>query len=155
MSVRAALAQDLGAMVGLIQSARMQLKTWLPEFWNPSANAEEMTRLWFGHLLSQPETLALVHETGAVDGFLIATKQMVPPVYDPGGPVFTIDDFHVANDAWETTGAALLDNALAELKARGVAQVIVITAQRLDGKRRLLASRGLATAAEWWTKPLA
>jgi hypothetical protein len=156
MPVRGATADDVAAMVALVETARERLADWQPVFWRRAPGAAEMSAMFFGYLAGAPEHLTLVHETGgAVTGFLIASETKPPPVYAPGGPTWTIDDFCVASEAlWETAGRDLLEVARTDLKARGAVQVVVICPAALAAKGDLLAGAGLMIATQWWTAAL-
>ncbi|BCW88301.1 hypothetical protein sos41_14400 [Alphaproteobacteria bacterium SO-S41] len=156
MAVRAATADDVAAMVTLVEASRERLQEWQPVFWRRAPGAAEMSRMFFGFLVGAAEHLTLVHENdGAVDGFLIASETKAPPVVAPGGPTWTIDDFCVASDAqWETAGRELLDAAREDLKQRGAVQVVVVCPAALQAKQYLLEDAGLAMASQWWTAPL-
>ncbi|HLO04418.1 MAG TPA: hypothetical protein VK191_15010 [Symbiobacteriaceae bacterium] len=94
----------------------------------------------------------MVHETeGRVDGFVIARIVPSPPVYAPGGPTCSIDDFVAP---WPAPGNDLLEAAIAWAKEQGAAQVVVVTAEKDEAKRAMLAESDLSIASEWWTKPI-
>ena len=110
-----------------------------------------MSEKFLGYLIAQETTLFLIaEENRAVTGFLTAKPQPAPPVFEPGATAF-VDDFCVADEAaWATTGAALLREARTRLKARGFAQVIVVTAHRDDGKMAMVKQEELSLASAWW-----
>jgi hypothetical protein len=63
----------------------------------------------------------------------------------------SIDDFVAP---WPQVGQALLAHAIQWAKGEGAAQVVVMTAQRDEAKRSMLANAGLSIASDWWTRPI-
>lgn len=152
MTVRTALEGDLLAMVALSERFRARLADYSPVFWRKAPDAAAKQTLWFRFLLTQSDTFAFAHAApdGAIDGFLIARMTAAPPVFAPGAPICLIDDFCVEPAAaWPTTGAALLDAAVAEGARRGAPVTSVITAHLDAPKRAFLAARGFAPTSEW------
>ena len=100
--------------------------------------------------------VALVHRAvEGLAGFLIATMQAAPPVYDPGGLTGVIDDFCMAEERyWPKAGSALLNEAMRRARERGAVQVVVVCPHRDQAKLTLLAAEGLSVASEWHTRPL-
>ena len=97
----------------------------------------------------------MAEEHGVVVGFVMALIHHAPPVYDPGGPVCSIDDYTVATpELWPTVGAALLDAATVHAQERGAVLVIVVCGHRDEPKRTLLHEYGATLASEWYVKPL-
>jgi hypothetical protein len=149
MTIRTGGKIDLPACVGILEETRARYEQYEPQFWKRAPNAARMSEAFLGMLTAQESTLFLVSEAdGAITGFLTAKPQPVPPVFAPGATAF-IDDFCVA-DNWLTTGATLLREARAQLKARGFEQVIVVTAYRDDGKMAMLKQENLSLASAWW-----
>ena len=157
MAVRAATADDVAAMVALVEASRERLQEWQPVFWRRAPGAAEMSRMFFGFLVASADYLTLIDDdAGEVTGFLIASETKAPPVVAPGGPTWTIDDFCVASDGlWETTGRELLNTARLQLTERGAAQIVVVCPAALTAKQYMLADAGLAEATQWWVAPLA
>ena len=91
---------------------------------------------------------------GVVEGFIIGSLVPAPPVYDPGGLTCSVDDFVVAEKAWRSVGEKLLGAVAAEARARGAAQMVVVSAQLDTKKRDMLSSLAYTVASEWWVKPL-
>lgn len=153
-AIRWAQADDVPAMVALSERYRRQLATYEPVFWRPASDAVEAQTRYFLSVLPRPEVLALVYR--AVDGlagFVIATLQPAPPVYDPGGLTCLIDDFCVEEERyWPKAGAALLQEAMRCAKERGAVQVVVICPHRDQAKLTLLSAEGLSVASEWHTR---
>lgn len=154
---RAATNEDIPSLVELSDQRRQQYAQYQPVFWRPAADAREQHEPFLPSLLTRDNVIALVHERadGAVDGFVIATLVPAPPVYDPGGQTCGIDDFCLAEPAdWAITGKRLLADAMAEAKARGASQVVVVCGHLDQPKRAILAAAGLAIASEWYVRPL-
>jgi GNAT superfamily N-acetyltransferase len=153
--IRAAGQADVPAMTALADLRREQYAEYQPLFWRPAAAAPERHRAYLDRLVASDEVITLVsEEAGQVTGFLVATLDPAPPVYDPGGLSCDIDDFVVTPaTAWATTGARLLRAALAEAGQRGAVQAVVVTAHLDEPKRQALRACGLEIASEWWVTP--
>jgi hypothetical protein len=84
---------------------------------------------------------------------VIARLEPAPPVYDPGGPACTIDDFGADN---VTTARELLVGVRRWATKRGATQLVMIAAHGDATTRALLKDEGLTLASEWWvqTPPL-
>lgn len=141
-------------MAMLAEARRVRYETFEPLFWKKAQDSLEMGRLFFTHLLSQPDTLAILAETeGRIVGFLIATAARVPPVVAPGATAM-IDDFCVAEPAfWGEVGPALLDGARAVLRENGFVQIVVVCGFKDDEKMAFLKTQNLSLASTWWTAP--
>jgi GNAT superfamily N-acetyltransferase len=153
--IRAAAEADVPAMAVLAGIRREQYAQYQPLFWRPAAAAPDRHRAYLGRLVASDQVITLVsEEAGQLTGFLIATLDPAPPVYDPGGLSCDIDDFAVTPAAkWPTTGARLLRAALAEAGRRGAVQAVVVTAHLDEPKRQALRACGLEVASEWWVTP--
>jgi GNAT superfamily N-acetyltransferase len=156
MTVRPAAVADLVAMTDLAEARRRRYADDQPVFWRPSADAREQHRRYLAALISDASTLALVAvRRGAVAGFAIGRLTSAPPVYDPGGPTCTVDDFTVEDPGeWASVGIALLSAVRAEARRRGAVQIVVVCGHLDHAKRSLLAEGGLTIASEWWVTPL-
>ncbi len=156
-AIRAAQADDVPAMVAQSEQYREQLQTYQPVFWRKAEGSAEAQARYFLGLLQRSDVIALVHRAvnDGLAGFLIATLQAAPPVYDPGGLTCTIDDFCVAQAIhWPKAGTALLHAAMRLARERGAVQVVVVCPHRDQAKLTLLAGEGLSVASEWHTRPL-
>lgn len=153
--IRAAVSADVPAMTTLAAIRREQYARYQPLFWRPAAGAHDKHRPHLASLVASSEAITLVSEdAGQLTGFLIATLNPAPPVYDPGGPTCLIDDFMVDPAAkWPTTGAALLRAGLAEASRHGAVQAVVVTGHLDQLKRQALRACGLEIASEWWVTP--
>ena len=142
-------------MAALAGIRREQYARYQPLFWRPAAAAAGRHGGYLGRLVASDEVITLVgEEAGQLTGFVVATLNPAPPVYDPGGLTCDIDDFAVSAAAnWPTTGARLLRAALAEAARRGAVQAVVVTAQLDEPKRQALRACGLEVASEWWVTP--
>ena len=142
-------------MTDLAGIRREQYAQYQPLFWRPAAAAADKHRAHLERLVASDQVITLVsEEAGQLTGFLIATLNPAPPVYDPGGLSCVIDDFAVTPAArWPTTGVQLLRAALAEAGQRGAVQAVVVTAHLDEPKRQALRACGLEVASEWWVTP--
>ena len=156
MDVRKAAASDIEAIVDLAERNRKKIQKFQPTFWRKHAESAAMTRLFFTRLLSEPGTFFLVAAEGVQFlGFLIARKFPAPPVFDPGGDTYLIDDFCVIEPHyWLTIGEALLSHASTLIHEHGAAQILVTCADRDLAKTEVLRRSELTIASSWWTKPL-
>jgi GNAT superfamily N-acetyltransferase len=156
MEIRKSKASDLDAIVVLVERNRRQYQKYQPTFWRKAANSAEITRGFFTKLLSEPETFFLVALEGSqMLGFLIARKFPAPPVFDPGGATYLVDDFCVLEPHhWLTIGEALLSHASTLIHEAGAAQILVVGADRDLAKAEMLRRSDLTIASNWWTKPL-
>jgi ribosomal protein S18 acetylase RimI-like enzyme len=156
MDIRRATASDLDAVVAIVESQRRQYQKFQPIFWRRAADAATRTRSFFIRLLDEPQTWFLVAaEGGQILGFLIARKFPAPPVYEPGGDTYLIDDFAVLEARhWLTIGEALLSHVSTLLHEHGAAQIVAACAERDLAKAEVLRRSDLTIATNWWTKPL-
>jgi len=154
-TIRDAVASDIDAIGAMVEQRRRQYETYQPTFWRRAADSEPQARTFLGSLIGTPERIFIVAEEADIAGFLLAAPIPVPPVYDPGGSAFLIDDFCVADPAfWVPVGTALLDRGRAMAKARGAAHVIVVCGDADAMKAAMLRSAGLTIASNWWVSPI-
>ena len=156
MSVfRKAESSDVERMVELSEQKRLQYQAYQPVFWRKAADSAEKQRAFLGRLLERDNVIGMVYERdGVVEGFIIGSLVPAPPVYDPGGSTCSVDDFVVAEEAWGGIGGALLEAVAAEARARGAAQMVVVSAHLDARKREMLVNSTYAIASEWWVRPL-
>jgi hypothetical protein len=154
--VRPAAEADIPAMVAILETKRLEYQSYEPVFWNKAANSAEIQAGFFGFLLTKENTHPFVADRhGEVLGFLIASLTPAPPIVEPGGPTYTIDDFHVARpELWDTVGELLLNAAMARGREQGWRQIIVVCPHRERPKAAFLAGKDLSLTTEWWTKTL-
>jgi GNAT superfamily N-acetyltransferase len=155
--IRTAVPADVSAIAALASIRRDQYARYQLLFWRPAAAAPDKHRTYLGRLVASAEIITLVsEEAGQLTGFLIATLDPAPPVYDPGGLTCQIDDFVVTPATkWPTTGVRLLRAVLAQAGQRGAVQAVVVTAHLDQPKRQALRACGLEIASEWWVTPQA
>ena len=156
MDIRRATASDLDAVIAIIESQRKQYQKFQPAFWRRADNAASLTRTFFSGLLAAPETYFVVATEGRqLLGFLIARKLAAPPLFDPGGDTWLIDDFAVSEPRhWLSIGEALLSHVSTLLHEHGAAQIVAACADRDLAKTEMLRRSDLTIASSWWTKPL-
>jgi GNAT superfamily N-acetyltransferase len=143
-------------MIELAAQKRAEYAQAQTVFWRVAADAAERQTAFFESLLARDGVVALVHESsGVIDGFVIAFLHDAPPVYDPGGPTCTIDDFTVATpDLWPSVGRDLLLAATEAVKELGAVQVIVVCGHHDEPKRAMLQAAGWPVASEWRVRAL-
>ena len=156
MDVRKAETTDIAPAVELVERSRRQFQKFQPTFWRKAAKSAAATGTFFAELLVAPDTFFLVSvEAGQQQGFLIARKFTNPPVFDPGGDTWLIDDFCVAEPhLWLSVGEALLSHASTLIHEHGGVQIVVVSADRDLAKTEMLRRSDLTIASNWWTKPL-
>ena len=156
MDVRKAEPADITAVVELVERSRRQFQKFQPTFWRKAAKSAAVTETFLTKLLGESDTLFLVAVEGnQQQGFLIARKFPNPPVFDPGGDTWLIDDFCVAEPHfWLSIGEALLSHATTLIHEHGGVQVVVVSADRDLAKTEMLRRSDLSIASNWWTKPL-
>jgi GNAT superfamily N-acetyltransferase len=156
LDVRRAESTDITAAVELVERSRRQFQKYQPTLWRKAANSAAATEPFFTRLLGEPDTLFLVAVEGSrLEGFLIARKFPAPPVFDPGGDTWLIDDFSVAEPhLWLSVGEALLSHATTLIHEHGGVQIVVVSADRDLAKTEMLRRSDLSIASNWWTKPL-
>lgn len=156
MDVRKAGTGDIAAAIELAEKSRRQFQKYQPTFWHKAARSAAATERFFSGLLTAPDTLFLVAVEGSQQqGFLVARKFEPPPVFDPGGDSWLIDDFCVAEPhLWLTIGEALLSHATTLIHEHGGVQIVVVSADRDLAKTEMLRRSDLTIASNWWTKPL-
>lgn len=156
MDVRKAEAIDIKAAVELAERNRRQFHKYQPTLWRKAPNSAAATEAFFVTLLTEPGTYFLVAVEGTrLQGFLIARKVPTPPVFDPGGDTYLIDDFCVLEPRlWLTLGEALLSHVSTLIHEHGGAQIVVISVDRDLGKVEMLRRSGLTIASNWWTRAL-
>ena len=157
MQIRPATEADVAAMVALSDARRTEYATYSPVFWRKAADGTEKQAAFFTQRqLRDDNVITLVAEDdGTIQGFVMAGIHHAPPVYDPGGPVCSIDDYMVATPAlWPTLGVELLNAATAQAKERGAVLVIIVCPHLEAAKRTMLHEQGATIASEWFVKPL-
>lgn len=157
MIIHPATEDDLPAILRLAAAKRKEYATYSPVFWHVADDAVEQQAPFFRHQrLQNPRALTLVAEdAGGIVGFVMATIGAAPPVYDPGGPVCSVDDFTVASpDLWSTVGEELVHAAKQWAQEQGAVLIVIVAGQQDASKRTMLAATGATVASEWWVQPL-
>ena len=155
-TIRPAEASDLEVMLELANSRREKYETYQPVFWHAAHDAPARQRDFFTNQISDETVITLVESSdGILTGFAIGRLVEAPPVYNPGGPTCSIDDFAVDRpESWATVGVDLLRAMQKEAFSRGAAQLVVVCGHLDEPKRAALASCALTIASEWWVAPL-
>ena len=156
MDVRPARKSDIPTAVAMVEHSRRQQQKHQPTFWRKAANSAAVTETFFTKLVDEPGAFFLVASEGSqLQGFLIARKFPAPPVFDPGGETYLIDDFCVLEPhLWLTVGEALLSHASTLIHEHGGAQIVVVSADRDLAKNEMLRRSALTIVSNWWTRPL-
>ncbi|MFI0423314.1 GNAT family N-acetyltransferase [Spongiactinospora sp. 9N601] len=156
LAVRSALSDDVAAIVALMARCREKYAEHQPVFWRCAADAQDRHAEFIATLVEDAKVVCRVAEwDGRFVGFAIGSLVPAPPVYDPGGPTCTLDDFAVEEDGdWTTVGVDLLKAVTEEARRRGAVQVVVVCGHMDEAKRQALRLAGLSIASEWWTAPL-
>ena len=157
MSVRPASEDDLDFIVALADEKRREYESHAPVFHRPAPDAAEVHRPWLAGLIADDGvgTFVSVGEDGVREGFVIATLVPSPPVYAPGGPTCSIDDFAVtASTDWAGAGRDLLRAAQEWGRRHGAVQTVVVCGPHDAAKRQMLGACGLSVVSEWFTAPL-
>jgi GNAT superfamily N-acetyltransferase len=156
LDVRKAVASDIAAAVEMAEHARRLHHKYQPKLWHKAPKSAAATEQFFTGLLTEAGTFFLVAAEGDRRlGFVIARKFPSPPVFDPGGDIYLIDDFYVDEPQhWLTTGEALLSHATTLIHEHGGVQILVTCTDRDLAKAETLRRSQLTIASSWWTKPL-
>lgn len=156
MDVRKARASDIEAAITLAERSRRQYQKYQPTFWHKAEKSAAATQTFFVKLLAEHDSFFLVAiEADQLLGFLIARKFPAPPVFEPGGDTYLIDDFCVLEPHhWLTIGEALLSHVSTLIHEHGGVQIVVTSADRDLAKTEMLRRSDLTIASNWWTKPL-
>jgi hypothetical protein len=157
MQIRAATEADLESILALAAAKRDEYATYSPVFWRVAEDANEKQAPFFlNQRLHNNSAITLVAEVDEViSGFIMAVIHPAPPVYNPGGPVCSIDDFTVAAPSmWPTIGVKLLDAATQQARERGAVLIIIVCGQGDIPKSMMLQAQGATVASEWYVKPL-
>lgn len=154
--MRRAVPDDEEAIVALADQQRQEYRPYAPTFSLAAANAPAVHPPWIAEAVEKDsdETGVFVHvdDDGVVDGFVIATLVLPPPVYAPSGPTCSIDDFVVADPTrWPTVGFALFRGAQQWAFEHGAVQTVVVCSPKDLPKRQMLIDDGLYVATEWLT----
>jgi len=146
---------DVAQVANLAQLKRVQYANYQPQFWRIADGAVQLHMPFVEHMARDDSFVALVATDGdQVVGFVTGRLVPPPPVYNPGGPVGYVDDYHVASpNLWATTGRDLLKAATEQLAVLGAVQMVVVCGHGDDDKRAALSASGLSIASEWYVGP--
>jgi len=160
---------DIDAMNILSKQKRLAYEKAQPQFWKWAGDSgEEVQKEWFKELIYDDNYICLIAKNSEeIIGFIIGKIISAPEVYNPGGLTLMIDDFHVApklqsneggcvlQDDWATIGSALLSEIKSIARAKGVAQLVVVSGDHDAAKKSFLQKSGLTTASIWFIGGLA
>lgn len=155
-SIRKASINDLAPIVALLEQKRLEYQFYQPVFWRKAADSTQKQLLYFEKLLQQEKVIALVHEqSSTIDGLIVGAEVANPPVYNPGGATYLIDDFTVARtELWQSVGLALLRELTVAAKACGAIQLVVVCPQQDEAKRVMLEAADFPVVTEWRVKAI-
>ena len=152
MFVRDAAETDIDAIVDLIEANRLRLQEWEPRFWKKSQSSAEMSRAFLATLLTDADVIFLVAaEQSQIFGCLHCKPSFVPPVYDPGGTTWMVDDFCVHDQSWDEAGQLLLDELKLRTLAKAEGQLILPSPHRDSRANEFILGAGLRPTTTWFT----
>ena len=154
--IRKAEPGDVVAMIALAEARRHQYQQYQPVFWRKAPDSAEKQSPFLTQQLSSERVIARVFEReGRIDGFVIGQLVPAPPVYAPGGPVLSVDDYCIASGTdWEATGRPLLEAVEAAARERGAVLTVVVCGHLDEPKRSMLRGQGFTIASEWYVRSL-
>ncbi len=86
---------------------------------------------------------------------IVASIIDAPPVYDPGGKTFMVDDFCVSlPELWCNVGRDLLMNLQDKAVERGSVQTLVVCGDHDGPKKAFLEESGLGTTSRWYVNQM-
>ena len=152
IKVRPAVSSDISFFVALSYEKRRAYEKAQPQFWGYAQGAEEAQTKYFEKLITDNNHIMLTAESeGKIVGFIDGSLVVGPPVYDPGGLNLWIDDFCMDKEAdWNNVGRKLIDEIKLCGKARGCAQIVVVSGAHDKLKREFLKSMGLTVSSEFF-----
>ena len=152
IQVETATLDDIDAIVALIETRRQQLADWEPRFWRKAEASADMSKAFLPTLIDDPgSTLLVAYQGSDLVGCLQFKPTFVPPVYDPGGTTWMIDDFVVANDQWDAVGTALLSALRSKTTELSQGQLIFPVPYKDDAAMDFFQRQGLSPTTMWWT----
>ena len=104
--IRPASQPDLAHVTRMTEDRRVQYQEYQPVFWRKAEDSAVLAGDFMAKTIAREDVLFLVAESDErILGFLVATEISAPPVYDPGGPTYHVDDFCVLSPSlWSTVG---------------------------------------------------
>jgi len=151
--IRPSLISDIETLVSLSKHKRLNYEKEQPQFWKyTGVHAEQTQTKWFEELLTLNDHIMLTaKQDDKIVGFIIGKLVAAPEVYNPGGLTLMIDDFCVTDESdWPTIGVKLINEIKLIAKAKGAAQIIVVSGAHDEPKRNFLKSCKLSIASEWY-----
>jgi hypothetical protein len=154
--IRPAVATDVEAIALLARQRREEYEIAQPQFWRVAEHAVPLHKAFLAHMIESDEVESLVAVDGdELLGYVFAAIGPAPPVYDPGGPTASIDDYTVAtDDLWRSVGIELCREMRVRLTERGAVQLVVVCGHHDEAKRSALRELELSLASEWYVGPL-
>ncbi|MFC5343844.1 GNAT family N-acetyltransferase [Brevundimonas staleyi] len=137
--------------MALVDRTRAKYESYQPIFWRRGPDHLARTRCYFRFQILNPRTKTLVCERGtSLVGCLVALPTPAPPIFNPGGPTVTIDDFCVSRDEeWAHAGRALIEKLRQIAERKGWHQLVAVNAAADLPKARFLEGIGLSIASTW------
>jgi GNAT superfamily N-acetyltransferase len=143
MTTRVANTGDFEAVFPMLRQHRLRQQQLDPALYREHPDAERRFLRWAGKVGEDPRsTLLVAEDEGRLIGFVYAVVERDLPIY-------LCEEFAVVREWWvqppfrrRGVGRALIDLAIAELKAVGVEQLRVRTAADDAGARSLLGHCG-------------
>ena len=148
MITRCGHAGDFEAVLPMMRKHRQQQQQHDPVLYQLHPDAEQRFRRWVGQKAEDPRsTLLVAEEDGRIIGFLTASVEKDPPMYQHA-------EFALVREWWvepefSSLGAAkaLIDRAAAEFAAIGIGQIRFRTCAPDEDARALLSSCGFRSGA--------
>ena len=153
MKVRKAKKEGIESMAHIAELRRLHYQEFEPVFWNKAENSEKIGMAFFHHLIKDSSThMFVIDGKNGVTGFLIAKEAQSPPVYNPGGSTYVIDDYALANPAtWSVQGKALLEYIQQYAKENDWKQLVIVCGDQDTKKKTMLEQAGLRIVSNWYT----
>jgi len=153
MSVRKAQSGDIESMAHIAELRRLHYQELEPVFWKKAENSEQIGKAFFRQLIEDSTThMFVIDGEDGVTGFLIAKEARNPPVYNPGGSSYVIDDFALADPVtWSVQGKALLEHIQQYAKDNNWRQLVIVCGDQDNYKKAMLEEAGLRIASNWYT----
>ncbi|MEL7480096.1 MAG: N-acetyltransferase [Pseudomonadota bacterium] len=152
MLVRDAITADVEGVVDLLENKRLELEAWEPRFWRKSSSSTDISKAFLSALIEDEHSTLLVAEVyGSIVGCLQFKPTFVPPVYDPSGTTWMVDDFVVSDGDWSGVGAALLKELRVRTIDKSDGQLVFPVPVKDTEARKFFEENGLNQTTTWWT----
>ena len=87
MPIRTARDADITQMVAIAETKRIEYEGYSPVFWRKAPDSSPKQKLFFQHLLTNSDVIALVAEVEeTLSGFIIGAVTMAPSDLQPWRP---------------------------------------------------------------------